>query len=265
MAAGGDARSPSLAAGRRAGGVEREGGGRVAGSGGCAVAADRELQLPPTRAWRPGRTSPSADLNPPTRRWCCAWTNSRRRRWNARRRYCPCSPASRKSAATTTSGTAPPRCSPRWRPPPARTAPATPGTGTASLIPQAGRQGLPAGAAAHRLRQLRHPHAPGRTGLAGQAPEDHAALHADVRVVAESRGGLRHHHPAGHPPRQLHRVADLIAAIETFIDGWNDRCHPFTWTKTADDIFAKCRPGRPRSHAPAGFHPSPASHVRMLS
>ena len=34
-------------------------------------------------------------------------------------------------------------------------------------------------------------------------------------------------------------VKDLIAAIEAFIDGWNDRCHPFTWTKTADQILAK--------------------------
>jgi hypothetical protein len=24
-----------------------------------------------------------------------------------------------------------------------------------------------------------------------------------------------------------------------FIDGWNDRCHPFVWTKTADDILKK--------------------------
>ena len=39
-------------------------------------------------------------------------------------------------------------------------------------------------------------------------------------------------------------VPDLIAAIETFIDGWNDRCHPFTWTKTADEILPKCRPGK---------------------
>jgi transposase len=31
-------------------------------------------------------------------------------------------------------------------------------------------------------------------------------------------------------------VKDLIAAIETFIDGWNDRCEPFIWTKTADQI-----------------------------
>ena len=32
-------------------------------------------------------------------------------------------------------------------------------------------------------------------------------------------------------------VKDLIAAIETFIDGWNERCQPFTWTKTADQIL----------------------------
>jgi len=32
-------------------------------------------------------------------------------------------------------------------------------------------------------------------------------------------------------------VKQLITAISTFIDGWNDRCHPFTWTKTADEIL----------------------------
>jgi len=34
-------------------------------------------------------------------------------------------------------------------------------------------------------------------------------------------------------------VKDLIAAIEAFIDGWNKRCQPFTWTKTADEILPK--------------------------
>jgi hypothetical protein len=34
-------------------------------------------------------------------------------------------------------------------------------------------------------------------------------------------------------------VKDLIAAIGTFIDGWNERCHPFVWTKTADEILTK--------------------------
>ena len=32
-------------------------------------------------------------------------------------------------------------------------------------------------------------------------------------------------------------VKELMAAISRFIDGWNDRCHPFTWTKTADEIL----------------------------
>ena len=34
-------------------------------------------------------------------------------------------------------------------------------------------------------------------------------------------------------------VADLNAKIRTYIDGWNDRCHPFAWTKTADEILKK--------------------------
>jgi transposase len=34
-------------------------------------------------------------------------------------------------------------------------------------------------------------------------------------------------------------VKDLVAAIRRFIDGWNDRCEPFVWTKPADDILAK--------------------------
>ena len=32
-------------------------------------------------------------------------------------------------------------------------------------------------------------------------------------------------------------VKELVAAITRFIEGWNDRCHPFTWTKTADEIL----------------------------
>jgi len=34
-------------------------------------------------------------------------------------------------------------------------------------------------------------------------------------------------------------VKQLISAIENFIDGWNTRCTPFIWTKTADDILTK--------------------------
>jgi len=39
-------------------------------------------------------------------------------------------------------------------------------------------------------------------------------------------------------------VKDLIAAIEAFIDGWNERCQPFVWTKTADHILDKATSGQ---------------------
>ena len=39
-------------------------------------------------------------------------------------------------------------------------------------------------------------------------------------------------------------VKELIAAIKGFIEGLNERCHPFVWTKTADDLLDHCRPGQ---------------------
>ena len=39
-------------------------------------------------------------------------------------------------------------------------------------------------------------------------------------------------------------VNDLTQAIRRFIDAWNERCHPFTWTKTADEIL---NPNRQRT------------------
>jgi transposase len=32
-------------------------------------------------------------------------------------------------------------------------------------------------------------------------------------------------------------VTQLVTAIRTFIAGWNERCHPFIWTKTTDQIL----------------------------
>jgi len=40
----------------------------------------------------------------------------------------------------------------------------------------------------------------------------------------------------------FHSVADLETAIGTYIDGWNQRAHPFTWTKSADEIIAHAKP-----------------------
>ena len=41
-------------------------------------------------------------------------------------------------------------------------------------------------------------------------------------------------HPGSFPS-----VTDLTRRIRAFIDGWNDRCHPLAWTKTAVQILAK--------------------------
>ena len=35
---------------------------------------------------------------------------------------------------------------------------------------------------------------------------------------------------------ELTSVRQVTDAFRTFIDGWNDRCAPFVWTKTAQDI-----------------------------
>ncbi len=32
-------------------------------------------------------------------------------------------------------------------------------------------------------------------------------------------------------------VGDLVGAIRRFIDGWNERCHPFVWTKSPNEIL----------------------------
>jgi len=40
----------------------------------------------------------------------------------------------------------------------------------------------------------------------------------------------------------FHSVKDLETAIGNYIDGWNERAHPFTWTKNAHDIIAHAKP-----------------------
>ena len=39
-------------------------------------------------------------------------------------------------------------------------------------------------------------------------------------------------------------VADLTAAIRRYIDGWNNRCQPFTWTNTTDEILPHATGGQ---------------------
>jgi transposase len=39
-------------------------------------------------------------------------------------------------------------------------------------------------------------------------------------------------------------VKELTTAIGNFIDAYNDRCQPFSWTKDADQLLAKIRPSK---------------------
>ncbi len=184
------------------------------------------------------------------RRWCSAWMRSRRfRRGSAPPRRCRCGPGTRRRPASTTAGTAPPRCSPHWRWPPGgspRPAPSAPPPGVPGL-PAPGGSGLSAPAAARGGGQPVHPQASGGAFLAGAPSPGDPALPADLGVVAEpGRGVPLDHHPPGAASRQLPTVTDLIAAIEGFIAAWNDRCRPFTWTKDLDTVIAKATDPRHR-------------------
>ena len=44
-------------------------------------------------------------------------------------------------------------------------------------------------------------------------------------------------------------VEDLVGVIRLFIEGWNERCHPFVWTKTPDDVLSHARPRKRTSDA----------------
>lgn len=67
--------------------------------------------------------------------------------------------------------------------------------------------------------------------------------HKSIQITVDVYGGVLF---------QTHQVADraveralggqqsvkeLMTAISRFINGWHQRCHPFTWTKSADEIL----------------------------
>ena len=47
-------------------------------------------------------------------------------------------------------------------------------------------------------------------------------------------------------------VRELTGAIRAFIDGWNDRARPLTWTRTAEQVLRKAAHPSPRRGADAG-------------
>jgi hypothetical protein len=112
----------------------------------------RRSSSPPTRSWRPSSATWSGCTWTRRRtRSCCGWMRSPRfRRWSAPSQSGRWHQDGSSGAPTTTCATAPPPCSPPWRwppvgsPTPATTAPPPRVPG----LPQAGRQGLPAPAAA---------------------------------------------------------------------------------------------------------------------
>jgi len=44
-------------------------------------------------------------------------------------------------------------------------------------------------------------------------------------------------------------VTDLTEAIQAYIDGWNEHAHPFTWTKTADELLDKIQSAKAKTTA----------------
>ena len=44
-------------------------------------------------------------------------------------------------------------------------------------------------------------------------------------------------------------VRDLVGAIRRFIDGWNERCHPFVWTKNPLEVLSHARQRQTTSDA----------------
>jgi hypothetical protein len=67
-----------------------------------------------------------------------------------------------------------------------------------------------------------------------------AALHTDLCLLAELGRSVF----AIIQRQALHRgdfasVEELVAAIRHFCDGWNQRCRPFAWSRSTDQILAK--------------------------
>ena len=95
---------------------------------------------------------------------------------------------------------------------------------------------------------------PGGRGLACSESQGRPALHAtgcswlntvEIFFSIITRQAIR---------RGTYRsVKDLTARIGEFIDGWNERCQPFVWTKSADELLAEARNKETSRGALGGF------------
>src|SRR4051794_18217228 len=74
--------------------------------------------------------------------------------------------------------------------------------------------------------------------LAHPPPKVHAALHADLQLVAEPRRTLvRRTDDEVDQTRRTRSVRDLVASLRTWITNWNEDPKPHFRHKTADEIL----------------------------
>src|SRR2546425_2811544 len=169
---------------------------------------------------------------------------ARSRPLTAPRRSCRCDRACRSERRMTTSATARRPCSPRWRSRPARSDACYDRHGKAEFL-----DFMKKVARAYPRRELhvvcdnyhthkhdeingwltRHPRITLHfTPTSGSWLNMVEVFFSIITRQAIRRGTFR-------------SVRELTEAIRGFIDGWNDRRHPFTWTKTADEILPHAR------------------------
>jgi hypothetical protein len=117
----------------------------------------------------------------------------------------------------------------------------TPASG-ASGLPRARGPRLPRTRAASGNGQLHHAQAARDQCLAGSEPPDPCVLRptsgswlnlVEVWFGIIERQALRR--------GTFVSLRNLTTKIKQFIEGWNDRKHPFIWMKNADDVLAKIK------------------------
>jgi transposase len=192
---------------------------------------------------------------PRARWWPASMRSPRSRPSTGLSRCCRCDPDCPPGRPTTTSATAPPRCSP-----PVEVA--------------TGRITADACYPRHRHQEFLKKTAAAHPDVDLHVVCDNYATHKHPKVKAWLKGNPRvtlHFTPTGCSwmnmveiffgiiTRQAIRrgtftsVKELTAAIGAFIDAYNQRCQPFAWTKDADQILAKAARaagGHPRDSAP---------------
>src|SRR3954471_15578332 len=214
----------------------------------CSRTAARGSRSPPIRSWRRRSVTWSGcTWTRPRVRWSSVSTKrAESRLWTGPRRSCPCVPCvpGRSSGRRmTTSATAPPPCSP----------PLEIATGKVvdACKPRHRHQEFLA-----FLKQVARAYP--RVQLHVVCDNYSTHKHATVKAwLAKNPRVHIHFTPTSCSwlnlvecffsiiTRQAIRrgtftsVADLTDAVQTYIDGWNERATPFTWTKPADNLLNK--------------------------